>query len=268
MTAAAIGEAAIILLREGLEALLILAAIAAYLTRLGETARLRIFWAGAGAAVTASFAMAWVFQRFYGGAHDDLIEGVVMLAAALLLFYVSGWLFLRQDPKAWQGYVKEHAERAAGATSALPLAGIAFLAVFREGAETVLFLYALSGTYNGAVPEIFIGIVLGAVALAIIFTVWRRFSVRLPLRPLFLVTSAFLFLMALRFIGDAFQEFQEQALMPFDDTGLPNWILDPLVDYLGLNPSAEALGFQLAVILVAICTALWARRRYASASAG
>jgi high-affinity iron transporter len=82
-----------------------------------------------------------------------------------------------------------------------------------------------------------------------------RAAVRLPLRPLFLVTSIFLLLMAARLIGAGLREFQEQALIPFDPAELPAW-----AETLGLAPNWEGLAAQLAVLLVAALVLAWPRR--------
>ena len=130
-------QAAVILLREGLEALLVLAALAAYLDKAGARDRLPALYSGAGAAVIASLIAAW-FQTFNNGMHSDLFEGVVMMVAAVLMFYVKGWLLLRQDPKAWQGYLRAQTDVALAKRSGLAVAALAFLAVCREGALAVL----------------------------------------------------------------------------------------------------------------------------------
>src|SRR5262245_40481977 len=98
-------DAAVILLREGLEALLVVAALAAYLTKAGAQDRLVALYSGAGAAIVASLAAAWAFATFNNGQHNDIMEAVVILAAAALMLYVSGWLLIRQDPRAWQAYL-------------------------------------------------------------------------------------------------------------------------------------------------------------------
>jgi high-affinity iron transporter len=100
-----------ILIREGLEAMLVIAALAVYLSKVGARARLPALYGGAALAVLASIAAAWIFERFYGGAHDDLMGGVIILVAAAVMLYVSGWLLLRQDPHAWQGYLKQKADQ-------------------------------------------------------------------------------------------------------------------------------------------------------------
>ena len=142
-------EAAAILLREGLEAILVLAALAAYLGRAGAEDRLKALWQGAGAALLASIAAAWVFERFYNGMHSDIFEGATIFLATGLLFYVSGWLFLKQDPKAWQAYLQTQTDKALAARSHYVIAALAFFAVLREGGETALFLHVLAKTNGG-----------------------------------------------------------------------------------------------------------------------
>ncbi len=249
-------QSAVILLREGLEALLVIAALAAYLGKVGAHARIAWLYAGAGVAVAASFAAAWAFAVFNNGAHDDLLEGVVILLAAVLMLYVSGWLLLRQDPRAWQSYLKGKADEALSQQTGLAVAALAFLAVFREGAETVLFIHALAQTSGGYGLALFAGLAAAAAALVVLFFVINGIAHRIPLRPLFLLTSAFLFVMAIKFIGEALQEFQEQQLVSYTEVPGGSWL-----STLGLNPTWEALAIQGAVIVFALATfAIWQRR--------
>jgi high-affinity iron transporter len=260
MLNAAFFESATILLREGLEAILVLAALGAYLTKVGASDRLNALYAGAGAAIVASIAMAWAFETFNNGVHNDFIEGIVILIAAGLMFYVSGWLFLKQDPRAWQAYLKQHTDQVVAGGTLFAVATLAFLAVFREGAETVLFLHALATSQGGWNAGIIAGIAAAAAVLVVIYFVINNTTRRLPLRPVFLVTSAFLFLMGLKFVGEAFQEFQEQAVIGFH----PAPAGDTLVS-LGLNASWEAIAAQLAILLIAIAGILTMRRGQATA---
>jgi len=242
-------QSAAILLREGLEALLVIAALAAYLDKAGARSRLPALYAGALLAVVASLVTAWLFQVFNEGMHNDLLEGVVILIAAALMLYVSGWLFIRQDPRAWQAMLKAQAEAALSQRTAFAIAALAFLAVFREGAETVLFVHALSRTSGGYSLELILGLVAAAALLVVLFFVINRIAQRIPLRPLFLVTSAFLFIMALKFIGEALQEFQEQQIVPYTE-----FAGGPLLEMIGFNPTLEAALAQGAVILLAAVT--------------
>lgn len=248
---AAFFDAATILVREGLEALLVLAAIGAYLARLGAADRLQALVAGAAAGVVASLGTAWAFAVFNNGAHDDLVEAGVMLASAALLLYVSGWLFLRQDPRSWTRYLQAQVARAEGAGSKTALVGIGFLAVYREGAETALFLHALA-LPAGWTPELLGGIAAGAAILCVGFLAVKKLAIRLPLRPLFLASSVFLFGMALRFIAGAVQELQEQTLLAQTDAGLPDWLAD-----IAGNGTWEALAPQLLLLGLAAATVAW-----------
>jgi high-affinity iron transporter len=217
-------EAAAILLREGLEAILVLAALAAYLSRVGAGDRLRALWWGAAVALLASIVAAWIFERFYNGVHSDIFEGVTILVAAALLFYVSGWLFLKQHPRAWQDYLKKQTDRALTARSGYVVASLAFLAVLREGGETVLFLHVLAKTSGGWTADLVSGIFAAFAGLALLFWVIVKSTRRLPLRAVFLVTSAFLFVMGLKFVGEGLQEFQEQAPVPYDTAPGADWL--------------------------------------------
>jgi high-affinity iron transporter len=237
-----------ILLREGLEALLVIAALAAFLRRSGSGDKLALLYSGAVAAIFASILAAWVFEKWFGGAHDDRLEGIVMLVAAALMFYVSGWLFLRQDPKHWQDELRAAAGRAIAKGSALSFAALAFLAVFREGAETILFLHALAKSEAGWSIGLIGGLLGAAVLLALIFAAMQFLAFRLPLRPVFLITSFFLFVMGLRFTASAIQEFQEQAIIDVHPANVPQWI----VDYGFNNGSWEAIGCQLVLIAIAL----------------
>ena len=247
--------AAGILLREGLEAILVLVALATYLGRSGGSHRLRALWTGAGLAVVVSIGIAWVFEHFYNGAHSDTLEAVLIFFTAGLMFYVSGWLYLKQDPRHWQAYLKAQTEQAVAANSALAVGALAFFAVAREGGETVLFLHTLANTSGGWVTTgVLWGVLAAAVGLVALFVVIYRSTRRLPLRFVFLATSAFLFVMGLKFIGEGFQELQEQALISYSQT--------PLADRLtavGLNPTWEAVSAQMVVLMLALSALLWAR---------
>lgn len=244
-------EAAAILLREGLEALLVIAALGAYIAKAGGQDRLKALYFGTGLAVVASLAMAWVFEHFNNGEHNDVFEGLVIWAAAAVMLYVSGWLFVRSDPRAWQAYLQAQADHALSQHTGLAIAALAFLSVFREGAETVLFIHALAKTSGGWSSALIGGLIFAAVALVVLFFVINNVAKRLPLRPVFIVTSAFLFFMAIKFIGEGMQEFQEQQFVSFTPAPGASWLLE-----IGFNPTWEAIIAQLFVIAIAIGTVL------------
>src|SRR6185312_17116365 len=102
-------QAAVILLREGLEAMLVIAALAGYLNKAGAGHRVQALYGGALGAVAASFVAAWLFAVLNSGDHSDVLEGLIILLAAALMLYVSGWLMVKQDPKGWQEYLAQKA---------------------------------------------------------------------------------------------------------------------------------------------------------------
>jgi high-affinity iron transporter len=242
-------QAAVILLREGLEAMLVIAALAGYLTKAGAGHRIQALYGGALAAVGASIIAAWLFAVLNSGAHSDVLEGVIIIVAASLMLYVSGWLMVKQDPRGWQDYLAHKAGNALAQDTVWAVGALAFLAVFREGAETVLFINALATTEGGWSAGLFAGLGVATVGLVVLFYFINLIAQKIPLRPLFIITSAFLFAMAIKFIGEAVQEFQEQSMLPLTQLKGVAWL-----DVIGLNPTVEALSAQLLVIVFALAT--------------
>src|ERR1700709_840047 len=242
-------QAAVILLREGLEAMLVIAALAGYLTKAGAGHRVQALYGGAPAALAASLVAAWLFAVLKSGEHSDILEGIIILVAASLMLYVSGWLLVKQDPRGWQDYLAHKADGALAQDTVWAVAALAFLAVFREGAETVLFINALATTEGGWSAGLFAGLGAATLGLVVLFYFIHLSARKLPLRPLFIITSAFLFAMAIKFIGEAVQEFQEQAMIPVSEIKGSTFF-----SAIGLNPSIEALSIQFLVILFALAT--------------
>ena len=145
------------------------------------------------------------------------MEGIIILIAAGLMLYVSGWLMVKQDPRGWQDYLAQKADHALAQDTVWAVGALAFLAVFREGAETVLFINALATTEGGWSAGLFAGLGVATIGLAVLFYFINMIAQKIPLRPLFIITSAFLFAMAIKFIGEAVQEFQEQSMLPFTE---------------------------------------------------
>ena len=242
-------QAAVILLREGLEAMLVIAALAGYLTKAGAGHRIQALYGGSLAAVGASIIAAWLFAVLNSGQHSDVLEAIIILVAASLMLYVSGWLMVKQDPRGWQDYLAHKADSALAQDTVWAVAALAFLAVFREGAETVLFINALASAEGGWSVGLFAGLAAATAGLVVLFYFINLIAQKLPLRPLFIITSAFLFAMAVKFIGEAVQEFQEGSMLPFTELKSAAWLRA-----LGLNPSMEALSVQLLVVVFALAT--------------
>ncbi|MGH7527967.1 MAG: FTR1 family protein [Gemmatimonadales bacterium] len=246
----------VILLREGLEAILIVGALLAFLVKMGAQDRRRDVNFGVGAAVIASLLTALALETVFqlSPARREVLEGITMVVATVVLFYVSYWLFSRMEVVKWNQFVKGKVQDALTSGSALALVSAAFLAVYREGFETVLFYKALflaGGPSGGTIP-IVAGILVGSMILVGAYFAIHRFGVRLPLKPFFGVTSAFLYYMAFVFAGKGVAELQEGGLVP--STFLP-WV--PRLPALGIYPTVESLALQAVLLVLLVAALLW-----------
>ena len=254
-------DAAVILLREGLEALLVIAALLAFLTKTGYVEQRRWIWAGGGAGILASVAIALVanvvFARAAAGTNRELLEGITGLFAAGMLIYVSFWLHSKAKLGAWQEYIRAKSTAALARNSLLSLALIAFLAVFREGAETVLFYVGIASSI--ALGDLLLGLAIGAAGLAAIGVLMLAFGVRVPIRPFFLGTSLLLYYLAFKFVGTGLHALQVAGLLPATAKPfLPNW------DLVGLYPTVETTLVQVAILVLGCAVLALAGRRPAA----
>ncbi|MCC7195039.1 MAG: cytochrome c/FTR1 family iron permease [Gemmatimonadaceae bacterium] len=246
-------ESLTIILREGLEAILVLGAVVAFLVKTGNKKRIREIWIGAWAGIGASVVLAVLLRTALGAvpASGEVIEGITLLVAVVVLFSVSYWLLSKVDAAHWQQFIREKVTSALDRGGTFALALVAFLAVFREGAETALFFQAIIARETGSLVPVFSGIAVGGVALAVVFSLFHRFGVRIPLRPFFAVTSGILYWMAFVFAGKGIKELQEGGVL--GRTLLPSF---PYVEALGIYPTAETVLVQ-AVLLALLLFALW-----------
>lgn len=246
----------VILVREGLEAILIIGALLAFLTKTGAGHRRRDIHIGVGAAVGVSLLTALLLETLIevSPSHREALEGATMLVATAMLFYVSYWLLSKMEVAKWNRFVKGKVQDALSSGSALALVSVAFLAVYREGFETILFYKALfvAGGSSGAAWPVLGGIAAGSVVLTIAYLAINRFGVKLPLKPFFGVTSAFLYYMAFVFAGKGIAELQEGGLM---STTIVPW--GPRMPALGIYPTVESLALQGVLLALFAFALLW-----------
>ena len=249
----------LIILREGLEAILVIGAVVTFLLKTGHRERLRSIWIGVGAALVASALTAIVLKTILSSipASREIIEGLTMLLAVAVLFSVSYWLISRVEAAKWQQFIKDKVTDALNHGGGRALAIVAFLAVYREGAETALFYQAILNEGTNILMPLLLGIVAGFAVLAVIFTLFYRFGVKIPLRPFFTVTSVLLYYMAFVFMGKGIRELQEGNAIS------ATFIRFPTVDWLGLYPTWESLMGQLALLILfafAVLKTFWPKR--------
>lgn len=247
-------NALIIIIREGFEAILIISALAAYLVKTGKAQKVRVVYSGAVLAVLASLVFAALFQAFFSaaGAGREVLEGVTMLLATAVLFYVSYWLISKARAARWQKYIKSSVEDALGRGSIYTLWFAAFLAVFREGAETVLFYQALYSSSGGGLGYLLGGVGLGTIILAVVFLSFRYGTVRIPLGPFFGATSALLYYLAFSFSGKGVLELQGAGWI---STTPVNGL--PVIGFLGIYPSWEGLSIQIFLVMAMLAAVVY-----------
>lgn len=254
----------LILLREGMEAILMLVAVLAYLNKSGNKKYLGTVYNWATGGIVASFATAYVFSsvlgKFEGGASQELIEGCTALFAVCVLLGMSLWMNGKANAAAWKNYVEGMVQQSITSGHATALGFASFLAVYREGAEVILFYQALFNNASGDTEMIWFGFGAGCVVLAIIFGIIQLGLLRIPLRPFFLVTSTLMYLMAVAFAGSGISELQEAQVVSQTVINA-DWL--PSVDLLGLYPTWETLGIQIVLIILGLSVYFMRKRKEA-----
>lgn len=235
----------VILVREGLEAILILAAIAAFLIKTGRRDAMRYIHVGWIAALAVG-GVTWFAARYFidlSGASRELTEGLTALFAAAVLIYVGLWLHNHTYTERWQDFLHGKMQNILSSGTLWSLALIAFIAVYREIVETVLFYETLwlQSTASGH-SAILAG--LGSAGLALIILAWAlfRLSVRLPLRLFFGANAILLIGMAVVFAGKGIAALQEAGRLPVNPIHIPR------IDLLGVYPTLESTGLQLVLL--------------------
>lgn len=231
-------QSAMIILREGFEVVLVVGALLAYVAKSGVPQMRTAILAGTGIGVVVSLIGAYGLTVLLRSAvvAAEVIEGITMLLASVVLFFVSYWLISKAEAEKWQRYIQGKVKSAISRGSALALAGAAFLAVFREGIETVLFYQALlAGAGSNTAPAV-AGFGVGCVALAIVYVLFQRFGKRMPMRQFFLVTGALLYYLSFVFAGRGVAALQQIGWL--STTPVPGL---PVIDLLGFHPTVETL---------------------------
>ncbi len=258
-------ESFLIILREGFEAMLIVMALVVYMRRCGAENRTYAIWWGVGTAIVASAVMAWAMASVFSlnPGSKGVFEGLTLLAAALVMFYVSYWMFARREAAKWSSFVKNQVEKAAGRDSVLAIGAVAFLAVLREGAETALFMRAVFADNVGFEGMVWIGVGIGLTALTVLFFMFREGAMRVPISLFFSLTAIFLYFMAVRFTGTGVHELQEAGwVVETAISGLPS------IKLIGLYPTFETIVAQLMAFapLAVGAIIVWHKRQGETAS--
>jgi high-affinity iron transporter len=227
------------------------------LRRLGRPEAARYVHAGWLLALPAGLVTFVVFDRVLalGADRRELLEAVVSLAAAAVLFCVSFWLISKAESRQWMSYLNKRLEVGLSRRSVYLLSGLAFMAVYREAAETVLFTQALLLDAEGARSQVFAGAAAGLLAVGLAAFAMVRAVHRLPLGPFFAASSLLLCALAVAFAGSGIFELVAAGYLP------PRPVPFPEVAWLGIHPDLTGLVVQLAIVIVVVGAGVVTLRR-------
>jgi high-affinity iron transporter len=253
----AFANSALIILREGLEAALVLAAILAMLRVMDAKSAIRYVHLGWILALVAG-GVTWIATETVltlSGRHRESMEGFISVFAAVALFYVGYWLHTRSEAKRWQAFIHDKVQDAVSAKRIFGLMGISFFAVYREAFEVVLFYQALwlqNDTNHGPVVW---GFVAGLGALVLATFAILKLGLKIPLKYFFGATGTLLYIVAFIFAGNGIKELQAALWVPTTPLKLPKSI--PL---LGIYPTVETLAAQGLMLCAFVATTFWLAR--------
>ncbi|MUT68439.1 FTR1 family protein [Paenibacillus sp. NEAU-GSW1] len=247
-------DAGMILLREGLEAILVLAALLAYLKRTGNQAKSVWVWSGVwtglGLSVLAAVLLTTVIAQAAAGSAREAMEGITGLVSVLLMLTVGNWLHNKSNMRAWNSYIDGKMGNALAKGSLWSLFIVSGLAILREGAETTIFYVGMASSI--AAGDMILGIAVTFVLLLALGFAIIRYSAKLPIRPFFLIASALIYYLVVRFLGESIHSLQVASWLPaHSSSGLPT------ISFLGAYPTWETAIPQLAVLAVIIARIAW-----------
>lgn len=245
-----------ILLREGLEALLIVVAMLAFLKKAERPELTRPVHFGWGSALLAGVLTWWAATSLItvSGASRELTEGFGSLLAAIVLLFVGIWMHGKAQAGQWQRYVREKLQHALASDSRWFLFSLAFIAVYREVFETILFFTAMAA--EGNVGSLVAGGLAGGAVLAGLAVAMLRFSQRLPIGKFFTYSSLLVAVLAVVLAGKGVAALQEAGMLPVHPLGGV-----PRISMLGLFPTAQSVAVQMFTLAALMFGFYWNRRR-------
>ena len=249
-------DAMLILLREGVEALLIVMALVTTLKAAKMKKGLKWVYTGAVMGILASLAIAVLLQFLFpavsSGSNREIIEGAVGIFAGLMMCLVGIWLHSKSSIKKWNDFMDSQMKAVTATGSFISMFALSFLAVFREGAETILF-------YAGIYPRIdkasfFLGIGLAFLVLFVLALIMNKASAYFKPHRIFLILTWLIYALAFKMLGVSIHALQVTNILP---SHLMNGF--PSIDWAGIYPSLEVVTCQLIfVVIVLIIT--WKNR--------
>ena len=247
-------NSALIIVREGLEATLVLAAILAMLKVMGATDAVRYIHLGW---ILALFAggLTWLATQTvltFSGQNRESMEGFISVFAAVALFYVGYWLHTKSEAKRWQAFIRGKVENVLSGKKLLGLIGISFFAVYREAFEVVLFYQALWLQNENGHHLILSGFIAGLALLVVLTFGVLKLGLNVPLKYFFGATGTLLYIVAFIFAGNGIKELQAAGWVSTTPLKFP-----PQAPLLGIYPTLETVAAQTLMLCAFIATSIW-----------
>ncbi|MFD0048389.1 FTR1 family protein [Actinomycetes bacterium NPDC127524] len=250
-------DAITILLREGLEALLVVVALLGFLRKSGHEDKKKWIWIGVGSGIGISIVLGTIVNLLFSagafGNNNFLIAGWTGVFAAIMLLYMSYWLHSKSSITEWQRYIRTQSTKALATGSLVSLAVLSFLAVFREGTETVLFFIGMASSIKLA--ELIMGIVIGLLILAVLSYLILKVGLKIPMRPFFLVSSILMFYLCLKFTGMGIHGLQLAGLIPATQAPIPT------IEFFAIYSTWESFIPQIILVIVAVIATMINKRK-------
>lgn len=253
-----IWDAALILLREGLEALLIILALVSFLNKSGQQKMRKWIYIGALVGVLLSAVAAVLMSTILNSATIDtnreLMEGYVGLIAATMMIGVGIWLHSKSNVVSWNRYISKQMGNAISSGSIFAMAAISFLSVFREGAETLVF-------YAGIAPKMetsqfILGIVVALILLALLAIVLFKASGKIPIHKFFAVATVLIYVLAFKIIGVSLHTLQ---LTNKISTSIIDGL--PVINMIGFYPTVETMIGQAILLALVVATIIYKKKQ-------
>lgn len=249
-------DATLILLREGLEALLIVATLIAFLKKTNQAGKQKWIWIGVAFGLLASGILAIIinilFSKMTAASSREYIEGITGIIAVLMMLTVGAWLHKKSNIKNWNQYIQRQMKEAIATGSLFSFSVISFLSIFREGAETIIFYAGMAPSMSTS--QLFIGIGVALAILIVIGFVIIHYSVKIPIRLFFTVATILIYFFAFKILGVSIHALQVSNAIP-TSSFQPSLFIQGI----GLYPTWETTIPQILLILFIILAAMWVR---------
>ena len=238
-------DAALILLREGVEALLIIMALLTVTRKAEQTKASKWIMSGSLLGIILSIALAFIFKAIFEnlGSTRELTEGIVGICSVILIVIIGAWLHSKSSLESWEKFINKNMDKAMSTGSLLTFGLVAFLSVFREGAETIIFYLGIVGKIS--TWSLILGILVAVFILILIAVFFNQITKWIPIHRLFFIMSLFIFLLAFKILGVSVHTLQILNILPQHTI---NHL--PFIDLIGLYPTYETVIPQLILIVI------------------